>query len=509
VDAATDPAVSRWLWLVKWLLAVPHYIVLAFLWVAFAVLSIIAFFAILFTGRYPRAIFDFNVGVLRWSWRVAYYAYGALATDRYPPFTLAEVPDYPTHLEVDYPEHLSRGLVLVKWWLLAIPHYLVLAILVGGASWAANDEQWRYVNSGGLVGLLVFIAAVVLLVTGSYPRPLYDLLLGLNRWALRVAAYVGLMTDQYPPFRLDQGPHEPEHALVVSSQANVQPPAQPGQATPAGQTYPAGQGYAGGQTYPEGQQYPPAQPYYGPGGAPSGPGAGPGAPAPGAPGAQRSGWTPGRTVAAVVGVLVGLMSLGGLAAGGAMLVADRGFREDGFVTTPAETWSTGGYAVLGDMLLEAPGSDQNLPERFLGDLRIEATPTAAGVPIFVGIGRQSDVAAYLSGVSRSVRNDASQGRDTPGGPPAVAPTELDIWVAQSAGDGPQTVVWAPEGGNWSAVVMNADGSRGVSAEMRFGAEVPWLDEAGAGLFVVSLLFLGGAVTLVAFAVARASRRVQA
>jgi hypothetical protein len=309
------------------------------------------------------------------------------------------------------------------------------------------------------------------------------------------------MTDQYPPFRLDQGPHEPEHALVVTSQANVQPPTQ----SQPGQPYPAG------QTYPEGQAYPQAQPYYGPGGAPSGPGpgAGPGAPAPGAPGAQRSGWTPGRTVAAVVGVLVGLMSLGGLAAGGAMLVADRGFREDGFVTTPAETWSTGGYAALGDMLLEAPGSDQNLPEQFLGDLRIEATSSASGVPIFVGIGRQSDVSAYLSGVSRSVRNDASEGRDTPGGPPPVAPTELDIWVAQASGDGPQTAVWTPEDGNWSAVIMNADGSRGVSAEVRFGAEVPWLDEAGAGLFIVSLLFLGGAVTLVAFAVARASRRAQA
>ena len=132
VDGALDRHLSRWLWLVKWFLAIPHYVVLVFLWLAFAVLSVVAFFAILFTGRYPRAIFDFNVGVLRWTWRVQYYAYGALATDRYPPFSLRDDPGYPARLQVEYPQRLSRGLVLVKWWLLAIPHYLVVGLFVGG-----------------------------------------------------------------------------------------------------------------------------------------------------------------------------------------------------------------------------------------------------------------------------------------------------------------------------------------------------------------------------------------
>ena len=186
-----DPSLSRWLWLVKGLLAIPHYIVLAFLWIAFVVLWVVAFFAILSTGKYPRGLFDFNVGVLRWTWRVGYYTYGVLGTDRYPPFSL-KATDYPATLEIEYPEELSRGLVLVKWWLLAIPHYIIVSILHGGVG-------PRY---GGLNAVLVLFAAVALLFTGRYPVSLFELIMGVNRWAFRVAAYASLMRDEYPPFRL-------------------------------------------------------------------------------------------------------------------------------------------------------------------------------------------------------------------------------------------------------------------------------------------------------------------
>ena len=235
-----DPDLSRWMWLVKWFLAIPHYIVLFFLWIAFFVATVFAGFAILFTGRYPRGLFDFTVGVVRWSWRVTFYATRVLGTDKYPPFTL-ERTDYPADFSVDYPRNLSRGLVLVKWWLLVIPQALVVAAItestvVINRFWSVDSSQdlwnggwtgwwstgmwqdgWDDGWTGGvyttvtrqglsLLALLVLIAAVILLFTGRYPRQLFNLLMGLNRWTYRVLAYGALMRDEYPPFRLDQGP---------------------------------------------------------------------------------------------------------------------------------------------------------------------------------------------------------------------------------------------------------------------------------------------------------------
>jgi Domain of unknown function (DUF4389) len=195
-------------------------------WPGLMLASVCAFVAIVITGRYPRAVFDFNLGVLRWGWRVSFYAYSTLGTDRYPPFSLGEEPDYPARLDISYPAHLSRGLALVKWWLLAIPHYLILAVLFGGGTWfvwTLGDVSWAW--GGSVVGLLVFFAGIMLAITGAYPRPLFDLIVGINRWALRVAAYAALMTDHYPPFRLDIGGGEP-HTPTDPKPVTVPGPAQ-------------------------------------------------------------------------------------------------------------------------------------------------------------------------------------------------------------------------------------------------------------------------------------------
>ena len=181
---------NRWVWLFKWLLIVPHAFVLCFLTIASLVLTVIALFAILFTGRYPRSMFDFNVGVMRWGWRVSFYSYSALGTDKYPAFSLDADPNYPADLEVEYPEKLKNGMVLVKW-LLAIPHLIIIGIFQGGRGW-------------GLTSVLTIVNAIILLFTGKMNDDIFKLVMGLNRWTYRVYAYVFLMTDEYPPFRLEE-----------------------------------------------------------------------------------------------------------------------------------------------------------------------------------------------------------------------------------------------------------------------------------------------------------------
>lgn len=452
LDARLEHGLSRWLWLVKWVLVLPHYAVLFFLWLAFVGLSVVALVAILFTGRYPRAIFDFNVGVLRWSWRVAYYAYGALGTDRYPPFTLAEVADYPAHLSVDYPEHLSRGLVLVKWWLLALPHYLIVGLFVGGGLYlgtAVVGSENVVVWGGGLVTLLVLFAGLMLLFTGRYPVPVYDVVLGMNRWALRVAAYAGLMTDHYPPFRFDPGEHDPESNTLQHPRPSAPPP------------------------------LPPRTP-----GQPD--------------------WTTGRAAALAFGILALLVGLGTGIVGTTLAVAEAQLRDDdGFVLLDVKPVETLGYAIASDPvdLTDATSSGGGFPEGLLGDAKVRVTGGGAKA-IFVGVAATSDVQAYLDGVGHSVVRDLPLRGDsadptyetTLGEAPRTAPGEAGFWLDQSSGTGPQEVAWPLATGSWTVVVMNANGTPGVTAEAEAGLTVPGLAWA-----VGVLLSIAGTLMIVALA----------
>jgi hypothetical protein len=453
VRGELDPRLSRGLWLVKWLLALPHYVVLWFLWVAAFVLTVGAFFAILFTGRYPRGIFDFNVGVLRWTWRVAFYSYGALGTDRYPPFSLADDPSYPAALTVAYPGQLSRGLVLVKWWLLALPHYLVVGVLVGGGGWLASrsGDAWGWSWSGGLAALLVLYAAVALLFTARYPRGIFDLVMGANRWALRVAAYALLMTDVYPPFRLDQGGEEPPTAPLPPSGGGGAP--------------------AEAETVPTTLDGPPVA------------------------GSLSTGahWNAGRIVAVVIAGVVALAGLG-LAAGGVAAIAiDQTQRDDdSYVRSPTESFSTRAYALVSERIdLAVDGPDWTVRD-LLGKVRFESQSER---PLFVGVARESDADRYLSGVERSVVSDLGHGDgggryDTQtGGAPAAPPAGQPFWAASGAGTGDDALSWKVEDGRWNVVVMNADGSRGVAADLRVGAELPDLLWIGIGLLAVGLVLL--------------------
>jgi Domain of unknown function (DUF4389) len=451
IEGRRDAELSRWLWVVKWALAIPHYVLLAFLWLAFFLLTVVAFFAILVTGRYPRGIFDFNVGVLRWTWRVAFYSYGALGTDRYPPFTLDDVPDYPARLSVEYPGRLSRGLVLVKWWLLAIPHYLVLGILLGSGSYVASrTDEWGAGFHAGLIGLLVLIAGFALVFTGRYPPGIFSFVLGLDRWVARVAVYVGLMTDRYPPFRLDQGGDEPRlaGAQLVATEG---PPLE-------GEPQPAGGG--GG----------------------------------------------GRVVLLIVGSIAAIFAFLTLAGGGALVAIDQTQRDDdGFLMSPSEDFSTPTYAVVSESAdLDTEGAEWAL-DAFLGTVRVRSESER---PVFVGIAREADVERYLGDVERDVVSDLE---DEPryeredGGAPAGPPGDETFWAAQASGTGEQTLEWDPEDGDWQLVLMNEDASRGVSSELAIGAELDSVLWIGIGLLLVGALLAVAAALAITAGIRRGRR----
>jgi hypothetical protein len=463
LEGEMQPSLSRWLWLVKWLLAIPHYIVLVFLWLTLFVLTVIAFFAILFTGRYPRAIFDFNLGVMRWTWRVAFYSYAALGTDRYPPFTLDEVPDYPARLDIAYPEQLSRGLVLVKWWLLAIPQYVIVGFFLGGGGFAASragdyDRVWGVGFHTGLIGVVVFFAAVALLFTSRYPRGMFDFALGLDRWVARVAAYAFLMRDEYPPFRLDQGGADPAAAVDVPTPSELHPLATE---TPT----------AAGE--------PPS----------------------------KSGGTAGKVVLVVLGVIAGILAFAFLVGGCALVAVDRTQRDDdGFLMSPSRQLTTSTYAIVSESAdLDTDGAEWAL-DTFLGTVRITSDSAR---PVFVGIGPARDVDRWLRDVDYDELDDLDNSGDPEykrspgsGSSPRGFPGEQEFWVASASGSGEQQLTWEPADGEWRVVLMNADSEPGVEADVSIGAELDSVLWIGLGMLGVGVLFAAGTALAITGAVRR-------
>lgn len=441
-----DP--SRGLWLIKWLLVIPHCIVLAFLWIGFFASSVAAFLVLLFTGRYPRSLFDFNLGVLRWSWRVGFYAFGANGTDRYPPFTLADVPDYPARLEIDYPVHQRKGLPLIGWWLAGIPQYIIAGVFIGGggtAGWTASTRSWGGATWLGLIGLLVLVAVIVLLFRGEYPRSIFDFVLGLNRWVLRVVAYATAMTPKYPPFRVDGGEWDLAGTLTVTSE-----PGRPGTHS-----------YAMGDA------------------------------------ARSTRWGAGRVTALVLMSLAGLVSLAAIAAGITGILFDQTQRDSsGYLMTSATRYSTGTYALMSASYRGGTSGDVFVPRDLLGTVRLRATSTR---PVFIGIGPEDAVNTYLSDVAHAQGTSfATNSTFTTygGGAPASAPMAQPFWAASTVGRGTRTVNWTPQTGNWRIVVMNADGSNGVSADVSVGARVPHLLTiaiAGLGAGILVLLLSAGGI----------------
>lgn len=220
---------------------------------------------------------------------------------------------------------------------------------------------------------------------------------------------------------------------------------------------------------------------------------------------RRPSWSAGRVVALVLSVLTLLGGVGFLAAGVAVLAFDSDKRDGDFLTTDETSLGTSGYAV------DADGIDiDGLPsDSLFGRARLRVTGSESGADVFVGVARADDVADYLAGVEHAtvdeIADPGTRYTDHPGGAPASAPDDVDIWVAQASGTGTQEVVWQVEEGRWAIVVMNADAAPGVDVDADVGVTAPWLRRIAAGFLAVgSVAVLTGAACV--FAIVRRTRR---
>jgi hypothetical protein len=210
----------------------------------------------------------------------------------------------------------------------------------------------------------------------------------------------------------------------------------------------------------------------------------------------------GRVVLIVLGSLVGLLGLALAAGGGFLLWTDLTQREDGYLTTPTERFAASSYALTREKLeVDTGGSSWAWNEDWIGNVRIRAE-SATAKPVFIGVARESDVARYLGRVGRSNVEDIDLDpfrvtyRQSPGSAPERPPTDQNFWAASASGEGRQTVTWEVRDGDWSVVLMNADGSRGVSAEVDLGAKLSFLLWVAIGVLIGGALLLAGGIALV-------------
>ena len=202
-----------------------------------------------------------------------------------------------------------------------------------------------------------------------------------------------------------------------------------------------------------------------------------------------------RTPFIVAGIVTAVLSLGFFAAGAAALWANGEKDSDGYFSTSTETFSARTAALTSDNIDLDIGAGGIIDAGDLGKLRLQAE-SHTGKPLFVGIARTENAENYLRGVAHTTLTDVDVDpfkagyRDHPGARRATRPADEPIWAASSTGRGQQTVTWDIDDGDWSVVVMNADGSPGVSADVRAGANAPFLTAAG-------WTALGGGVLLLA------------
>ncbi|GGN84392.1 hypothetical protein GCM10010112_63760 [Actinoplanes lobatus] len=426
IEAHRDESPSRWLWLVKWLLLLPHYLALLVLWTGLVVLTLVAYLAVLITGRYPEPIRAYNVGVLRWTWRVGYYGYQALGTDAYPPFTLADVPEHPARLRLDEAVDPPRWLPLAAW-LFAVPHLIILGAVQGVVRGGDVTGGTVVFVPLSVTGALLLVVVAALLFTGRYPGGLHDLLVGVARWNLRVLGYLTLITPRYPPFRLDQGGFEPDP--MPTPPVEVRTP--------------------------------------------------------------RSAPAAGPVIALIAGVLLLAPATGLAFGGGALLALDAGKDRAGYVSSPEVRLASDTAAITAEHLVITDTGVWARQTTDFGGLTVTAS-APSGRPLFIGIGPQSAVDAWLAGTghdqltgfdNRRARYDRADGPVRAVGPPGTQ----DFWVARTAGTGELTLRWEVTDGEYAVVIANAGGTPGTAADVRAAVQVPDLTGIGLALLAAGLL----------------------